>query len=211
MPGRDGGGLWPALLLLGPTGSGKTPLGDYLARHGLHGRSCVHFDFGANLRAAAAGGLGGGLSARALTIVQRSLATAALLEDDEFFVVRELLAAFLAATPPGPDGWVVLNGMPRHAGQAAQCAELLDVQHVVVLECSPATVLARLQADSGGDRAGRTDDAEVLVRHKLAVYEARTRPLVRHYAAAGAGVVVLPVAADTQPADLAAPLEGSIP
>ncbi|MCX7427258.1 MAG: hypothetical protein NTW96_16720 [Planctomycetia bacterium] len=39
-----------AMLLLGPTGSGKTPLGDLLERRGLGGRRCVHFDFGAHLR-----------------------------------------------------------------------------------------------------------------------------------------------------------------
>jgi hypothetical protein len=35
-----------AILPLGPTGSGKTPLGDYLEERGLFGRRCVHFDFG---------------------------------------------------------------------------------------------------------------------------------------------------------------------
>jgi hypothetical protein len=44
----------PALLLLGPTGAGKTPLGDWLEAHGLWGRPCHHFDFGANLRAVVA-------------------------------------------------------------------------------------------------------------------------------------------------------------
>ncbi len=39
-----------AILLLGPTGSGKTPLGQALEKKGLAGRRCVHFDFGANLR-----------------------------------------------------------------------------------------------------------------------------------------------------------------
>ena len=40
-----------AALLLGPTGSGKTPLGDIIAQRGLWGANCRHFDFGANLRA----------------------------------------------------------------------------------------------------------------------------------------------------------------
>jgi adenylate kinase len=43
-----------ALLLLGPTGSGKTPLGERLERRSLRGRRCHHFDFGASLRAVVA-------------------------------------------------------------------------------------------------------------------------------------------------------------
>jgi adenylate kinase family enzyme len=39
-----------AILLLGPTGSGKTPLGQVLEERGLWGHTCMHFDFGANLR-----------------------------------------------------------------------------------------------------------------------------------------------------------------
>ena len=44
-----------AILLLGPTGSGKTPLGAALEEHGVCGRQCLHFDFGENLRACAEG------------------------------------------------------------------------------------------------------------------------------------------------------------
>jgi adenylate kinase family enzyme len=39
-----------AMLLLGPTGSGKTPLGRQIERRGLGGQMFVHFDFGENLR-----------------------------------------------------------------------------------------------------------------------------------------------------------------
>ena len=49
-----------ALLLIGPTGSGKTPLGDLLDREGLWHRRCCHFDFGERMRriVAGAGGMG---------------------------------------------------------------------------------------------------------------------------------------------------------
>lgn len=43
-------GRTPAVLLLGSTGSGKTPLGDLIERRGLRGVRCLHFDFGVNLR-----------------------------------------------------------------------------------------------------------------------------------------------------------------
>lgn len=51
----DAPGRLPAVLLLGPTGAGKTPLGRICAQRGLWGRSCTHVDFGACLRRAAAG------------------------------------------------------------------------------------------------------------------------------------------------------------
>jgi len=36
-----------AILLIGPTGSGKTPLGDWLQAYGFCGHRCHRFDFGA--------------------------------------------------------------------------------------------------------------------------------------------------------------------
>ena len=41
-----------AMLLLGPTGVGKSPLGDAIAQNGLFGRRCHHLDFGSELRGA---------------------------------------------------------------------------------------------------------------------------------------------------------------
>ncbi|MGB2821725.1 MAG: hypothetical protein WBF17_12140, partial [Phycisphaerae bacterium] len=43
-----------AILLIGPTGSGKTPLGELLERRGLWARRCRHFDFGRRMRRIAA-------------------------------------------------------------------------------------------------------------------------------------------------------------
>ena len=43
------------------------------------------------------------------------------------------------------------------------------------------TIGRRLSLDTGGDRSGRVDDDPELVRLKLATYQERTAPLVRHY------------------------------
>ena len=48
-----------ALLLVGPTGSGKTPLGNWLEQNGLRGVRAHHFDFGTNLRRVVATGPSG--------------------------------------------------------------------------------------------------------------------------------------------------------
>jgi adenylate kinase family enzyme len=39
-----------AVLIVGPTGSGKTPLGEFLQQTGLWEKRCFHFDFGKALR-----------------------------------------------------------------------------------------------------------------------------------------------------------------
>jgi adenylate kinase family enzyme len=190
-----------AMLLLGPTASGKTPLGEELQRRGLCGRRCVHFDFGANLRAADAGQAATGLTAEELGVIAQSLRTGALLEDEHFPIARKLLSAFIAARRVGRDDVVALNGLPRHVGQARDLDGILDVRLVVRLACSAETVMARIARDTGGDRAGRADDDLASVRRKLDIFAERTRALADHYAAAGASVVTLEVAPATTAAD----------
>ena len=59
-----------AILLLGPTAAGKTPLGQLFADRGLWGRPCVHFDFGENLRRIADSGSADGLESALLQYAQ---------------------------------------------------------------------------------------------------------------------------------------------
>lgn len=195
----------PALLLVGPTGSGKTPLGEYLQAHGLHGRKCVHFDFGAQLRAFAEGSLApAALSGPDRDHVRELLRTGGLLEDSTFHIARAILAEFLAARRLGPMDVVVLNGLPRHVNQAVGIAGIVDVRLVAQLECSPDVVLQRIESNAGGDRKGRRDDARRLVAEKLKIFDARTRPLLDHYRAQHAKIHTLYVGARMQAADAAA-------
>jgi adenylate kinase len=195
-----------AILLLGPTGSGKTPLGDWLQTHGLRGRPCHHFDFGACLRVVVAAGTGGGLTGQEIEFLRGVLARGALLENDTFYLARKILEDYLARCQVQPDHWLVLNGLPRHTAQAAALDPLLHVRVVIQLECTPEIVRERLRRDSGGDRAGRADDHLELVARKLADYEARTSPLAEYYRARDARLISFAVGTDTTPADIAAQL-----
>lgn len=191
-----------ALLLLGPTGSGKTPLGEIIAQRGLARRRCVHFDFGAQMRRiAAAGEPEGPLSAADVAFIADVLRSGALLEDEHFHIARGILAGFRQRLRVGPDTLVVLNGLPRHVGQAAALDESVAVEWLVELVCSAEDVAARIRGNTGGDRAQRSDDSPAEVARKLAIYEQRTRPLVEHYRSRGVQHAAIPVTAATPPDD----------
>jgi adenylate kinase family enzyme len=187
-----------ALLLVGPTGSGKTPLGDLLEQRGLWGRRLLHFDFGANLRRIVERDRPDAwLTRDALDFLAEVLRSGALLENESFSIARRVLESFLVARAAEAGVLVVLNGLPRHVGQAAAMAGWLDVRTVVELRCTPETVVARIQGNVGGDRAGRSDDELEQVRKKLDVYAQRTAPLVDYYRARGARIETLEVLAGT--------------
>lgn len=253
--------LYWAVVLLGPTGSGKTPLGELMARQGLWGRRCVHFDFGALLRQIAAQGrkpsegaaLPGAMSDSGTSgeglatsgrdtvakengrqsfsafftfqeqeFVRKVLQTGALLEDEHFPLAIKILQWFLVShglgfqdvqeqtigsnlpAEPGQDSssdtLIVLNGLPRHVGQAEALSSWLDVQAVVHLECPAEVVLERIRSDVGGDRQGRPDDDPASIRYKLATYAARTEPLIDYYRTRAVPVVRLEVTATMSPA-----------
>lgn len=192
-----------AILLLGPTGSGKTPLGDWLERHGLVGRRCHHFDFGANLRAVASGALAEGFTPDEVCVIRDVLEKGALLENETFQIAAKILRAFLSRRQPQPEDLLVLNGLPRHRGQAEALETLLDVVAVVSLECPAAVARERIRLDAGGDRAGRADDHDALLEKKLAIFAERTQALTAHYRERGAGVIAVEVGARTQPFHMA--------
>ena len=201
-----------AILLIGPTGSGKTPLGRLIEARGLWGRRCVHFDFGERLRAEAAAAMAApGLTPDDLGVIRAALAGGALLEDGHSDLVFKVLRAFLIEKRAGPGDLVLLNGMPRHIGQARIVDGVLDVVVVVVLECPAGVILERIRRDTGGDRAGRPDDSPKEIREKLEIFRRRTFPLVRLYAERGAAVIAVDVGTETAAGDIYPVLEKSIP
>lgn len=197
-----------ALLLLGPTGVGKSPLGDRLEAKGLAGVPCHHLDFGAQLRAAAAGRIE--LPRMWRRTVIDALEAGRLLEDDEFPAAEAIFDAFLARRQPEGSAWIVLNGIPRHEGQVEPVAAHFDVRHVVQLVASPQVILDRIHHDVAGDRAGRDDDDPARVLARLERFEARTRPLLHRYVARGVALHALPVLRGTSAEALRRGLEAGI-
>ncbi|MFC1452200.1 nucleoside monophosphate kinase [Verrucomicrobiota bacterium] len=200
-----------AALLAGPTGSGKTPLGDLLQTRGLKGRRCFHFDFGAELRRIAEEpARHGGPADEDVEVVRGSLRSGALLEDRHFHIAETILRAFLDRNGLTAPDLVVLNGLPRHVGQAAAIDESVSVELVVWLRCGPEVVHERILRNSGGDRTGRTDDTRAEVAAKLRVFEERTRPLLDYYRAGNVRVVDIDVGVGSGVEDMLASLEQAL-
>lgn len=197
-----------AILLIGPTGSGKTPLGEYLAKNGFAGRKCRHFDFGEHLRRSSdVSESSSFLDGSELSVVRRVLEKGALLEDDEFFIAEKILINFLDAGRAGDGDMVVLNGLPRHMGQARDLEKTVRVGVVLHLVCDPETVVERIDRNSGGDRTGRTDDAVEQVRKKLELFEERTKPLLDYYRARGSEVFDVEIGPTTGPVEIVEKME----
>ncbi len=195
--------LQPSWLLVGPTGAGKTPLGRLIEERGLAGLRCFHFDFGAELRAVAASPESApGLQGGEVQGVQRSIATGALLEDHEFPIALNVLRAFLRARGVGEHDRLVLNGLPRHIGQARMMEDVLRVETVVSLEATPEAVRERILLNAGGDREGRPDDELRAIKQKLVIFRMRTLPLVEYYENREVPVFKIPVGGRTTAQDM---------
>jgi len=192
--------MYPAVLLLGPTGSGKTPLGEIIEKRGLCGTPCRHFDFGANLRDVVNRDRPDGqIGLEEIDFLKGVLQSGALLEDEHFPIARRILQSFISHN--GVDGTtrIVLNGLPRHVGQAREIDQMLEVEQVIHLECTADIVLSRIRTNIGGDRADRDDDELQTVRGKLTIYRQRTEPLLRHYIGRKVAVAALRVTAKMTP------------
>ena len=201
-----------ALLLLGPTGVGKTPLGDALERDGLAGQRCHHFDFGAQLRAVNAGhARPEGLTDADRAFVRKVLTTGALLENETFYIAERILRGFMARRCRGEHDLIVMNGLPRHVDQARDVDRLVDIRTVVQLACSPDVAAARIRLNSGGDRTGRTDDALPAIERKIALFQSRTLPLLDHYKSRGVYMAIVSVGVSTTPRDVVRHLEREYP
>ena len=203
-------GKQPAIVLLGPTGSGKTPLGEMFERLGFNGRACVHFDFGQNLREAARRREPDEvISARDIEFLRGVLEGGVLLEDRGFPIAERLLLSFLRKRHVDGEALVVMNGLPRHVGQARALKKLLHMDEVVLLQCSHDVIRQRISRNTGGDRSRRTDDDADAVERKLEIHAQRTAPLVHYFRDQEATIHEIQVTAGMKPDEMWHRLDGA--
>jgi adenylate kinase family enzyme len=189
-----------AILLLGATGSGKTPLGILCEREGLWKSRCLHFDFGEQLRRAEGDQQAElYLSGDDITIISSSLKTGRLLEKGEFYIAEKIFRRFIEEKRDDNDFIVVMNGLPRHVSQAEDVDRLVDIRMLVYLDGSPEVIRKRIAQNSGGDRTGRIDDSLAEVERKLRLFEQRTLPLVSYYSDKGVSVERIAVTVESSP------------
>lgn len=197
---------WKAILLFGPTGSGKTPLGQLLEKEGLEGKRCLHFDFGEVLRASAKYQTGQLTSSERL-VVENSLRIGALLENKHFFIAKKLLVGYLTERNANMDTLVVLNGLPRHTGQAEAMESVVEVRSIISLDCEPLIAWERIRINAGGDRDERADDTLKEVESRIEVFRKRTSLLLKYYHERGVPVLPLDVGVKTTAQEMRLQLE----
>ena len=188
-----------SILLLGPTGAGKTPLGELIGKNGIHGKICHHFDFGSELRSIAELQPADLFEVKELVFIRNVLEKGALLENEDFPLAEKIFRRFLLRKGFRGEDLLILNGIPRHADQAKDMDCIADVGTVILLVCGPEDVCRRIALNSGGDRSCRVDDSLEMITKKLEIFNARTAPLIGHYAEQGCKILELGIAADTTP------------
>lgn len=193
-------GNMPALLLVGPTGSGKSPLGAMLEKR----TGWVHFDFGHELRAVVRGAADHGLTDEEVEYVSGLISRHELFPDEAFPIVKKIVGSFVKKNGGAPG--VILNGLPRHLGQARDIADLVEVKKVAVLNCTPREAAARVARRSmglTGDHFGRPDDTHEAVLKKLGTFANETVPMIEHYRSAGTNIIDVIVESGTTEAGIA--------
>ena len=164
------GGVGLRAILLGPPGAGKgTQAAAIVERFGV-----PHISSGDLFRRHVAERTALGLR------LEPYLSAGELVPDD---LVFEMLAGPVADAADSTGGYL-LDGFPRTIAQAEQAYEIahqydLLVHAVVALEAPPDVLVQRLLLR--GATSGRLDDTESVVRHRLDVYDAMTRPLLDYY------------------------------
>lgn len=192
-----------AILIIGPTGAGKTPLGEICGKNGLWKKNCFHFDFGESLRSVASGGKYRSLlNNEDILFVKKVLREGALLENETFYIAENILQSFISENKIEVADRVLLNGLPRHRDQAGDVAKIIDITSVISLDCTPEVIVERIRLNTGGDRSERKDDSLEEIKNKLEIFQKRTVPLIDYFKSQKASINTYTVGIHTTPDDL---------
>ena len=132
-------------------------------------------------------------------MAQSKEASNELLEDKDFPIAEKLLKAFIEKRQVQPEDVIILNGLPRHVGQANALSNLVNIKFVLFLNCPPEVAYERIKYNSGGDRTDRTDDSLEEVKRKVNIFYDQTFPLIEYYRSRDINIVEVAVDIDTLP------------
>lgn len=192
-----------AILLLGPTGSGKTPLGSYLQKKGIWDKRCFHFDFGSELRNISdANVIPLQFTKYDVDYIAKVLKEGALLENETFYIAEKILNSFIKKNSISPDDIILLNGLPRHIGQAKDVDSIVTIKLVIYLDCSFEVIKERVQLNIGGDRSDRTDDSIEEIKKKVEIFHDRTSTLLQYYKKKKIQIEKIRVSVNTNPDEI---------
>ncbi|MCK5850566.1 MAG: nucleoside monophosphate kinase [Kiritimatiellae bacterium] len=192
-----------AILLLGATGAGKTPVGDFLEKEGVNNQRCFHFDFGSNLRAVAENpDSAQWLTQAEITVIAKSLSSGKLLENESFPIADKILQQFVSEKTLTEKDLLILNGLPRHVSQAMDVDAIVDVDRIIYLSCTPEVTKERIRRNTGGDRTERQDDSLEEIDRKVQIFLDRTIPILDHYRQKKVEISEYEIGINTQPEDI---------
>ena len=192
-----------AILLLGPTGSGKTPLGSYIEKKGIRDKRCFHFDFGSELRNISdANVIPLQFTKYDVDYIAKVLKEVALLENETFYIAEKILNSFITKNSITSNDIILLNGLPRHVGQAKDVDSIVTIKLVIYLDCSFEVIKERVQLNIGGDRSDRTDDSIEEIKKKLEIFHDRISPMLQYYKKKKIPIKKVSISVNTNPDEI---------
>ncbi len=157
------------MILLGPPGCGKGTQGKLLSEH----YKVVHLSTGEILREQVSLGTDLGVKAKAV------MSKGELVSDD---LINEVVKVRLSKADC--DNGFILDGYPRTTVQAKALESFLGQKNKMIpvaiyLKIPDEEIIKRLTGRQ--EQEGRRDDSDVIIKHRLGVYDRETVPIFDYY------------------------------